>query len=117
NATKNPFAQFHKKLSISDVMESKRVADPLKLLDCSPLSDGAAVAILAPLETALKMNDTPIKILASAQASDTLRLAERDSLTGIKATQIAGANALRQAKVSLKDISVAEMHDCFTIAE
>jgi acetyl-CoA C-acetyltransferase len=117
NATKNPFAQFHKKLSISDVMESKRIADPLKLLDCSPLSDGAAVAVLAPLEIALKMNDTPIKILASAQASDTLRLAERSSLTGVKATQIAGATALRQAKVSLREINVAEMHDCFTIAE
>ena len=117
NATKNPFAQFHKRISVSDVMESKRVADPLKLLDCSPLSDGAAVLLLAPLETALKMNDTPIKILASAQASDTLRLAERSSLTGVRATQIAGANAFRQAKVTQKDIDVAEMHDCFTIAE
>lgn len=117
NATRNPFAQFHKKISVSDVMKSKRIADPLKLLDCSPLSDGAAVAVLAPLESALKMNDTPIKILASAQASDTLRLAERSSLTGVKATQMAGATALRQAKVSLREINVAEMHDCFTIAE
>jgi acetyl-CoA C-acetyltransferase len=117
NATKNPYAQFHKRLSISDVMESKPVADPLKLLDCSPLSDGAAVVVLAPLESALKMNDTPIKILASAQASDTLRLADRSSITGIKATQIAGAHAFRQAKLTPKDINVAEMHDCFTIAE
>jgi acetyl-CoA C-acetyltransferase len=98
-------------------MESKPVADPLKLLDCSPLSDGAAVVVLAPLESALKMNDTPIKILASAQASDTLRLADRSSITGIKATQIAGAHAFRQAKLTPKDINVAEMHDCFTIAE
>ena len=98
-------------------MESKMVADPLKLLDCSPLSDGAAAVMLAPLEKARKYNDTPIKILASAQASDTLRLADRDSLTEMKATKIAAEKAFKQAKVTAKDINVAEVHDCFTIAE
>lgn len=117
NATKNPYAQFNKKISIGDVLESRMVANPLKLLDCSPLSDGAAAVILAPLETAKKYNDTPIRILASAQASDTLMLSERDSLTEIKATKIAGDKAFEQAKVTRKDISVAELHDCFTIAE
>ncbi len=117
NAMKNKFAQFHKNLTIDEVMKSKVVSDPLKLLDCSPISDGAAAIVLAPLERARKFNDTPIKILASTQASDTLRLAERDSLSGIKATTIAADKAYRQAKVTPKDIDIAEVHDCFTIAE
>lgn len=117
NAMKNKFAQFHKNLTIEEVMKSKVVSDPLKLLDCSPISDGAAAIVLAPLERARKFNDTPIKILASTQASDTLRLAERDSLSGIKATTIAADKAYRQAKVTPKDIDIAEVHDCFTIAE
>ncbi len=117
NAYKNEFAQFRKRISVSEVMGSKMISDPIKLLDCSPISDGAAVVVLAPLETARKYNDTPIKIVASAQASDTLRLAERDSLTAIKATSIAAQSAYKQAKVAAKDIDVVEVHDCFTIAE
>ena len=117
NAYKNKYAQFHKKLSIEEVLKSKVVSDPLKLLDCSPISDGAAAVVLAPLEKAKKYNDTPIRILASAQASDTLRLAERDSLTGIKATSIAAEKAYRAAGITPKDVDVAEVHDCFTVAE
>src|SRR5208282_6078474 len=117
NAYLNKYAQFHKKLTIDEVLNSKMVSDPLKLFDCSPISDGAAALVLAPLEIAKKYNDTPIKILASEQASDTLRLAERDSLTGIKATQLAAQKAYKHAKVAAKDIKIAEVHDCFTIAE
>ncbi len=117
NACKNQFAQFKKRISIEEVMKSKMVSDPLKLLDCSPISDGAAVAVLAPLDKARKYNDTPIKILSSSQASDTLRLAERDSLTELKATKIASQLAYKHAKLEPKDIDVVEVHDCFTIAE
>ena len=117
NACKNEFAQFRKKITIDEVMKSKVVSDPLKLLDCSPISDGAAVVVLASMDKARQYHDTPIKIMASAQASDTLRLAERDSLTAIKATQIAADKAFRQAKLTPKDIDVVEVHDCFTIAE
>ncbi|MDE1858956.1 MAG: thiolase domain-containing protein [Candidatus Micrarchaeota archaeon] len=117
NAVKNQFAQFRKKITIDEVLNSKIVSDPLKLLDCSPISDGAAAVVLVPLEKARKFNDTPIKIVASAQATDTLRLAERDSITELKATKIAAAKAYEQAKVQPKDINVVEVHDCFTIAE
>ncbi len=117
NACKNEFAQYRRKITIDDVMGSKMVSDPLKLLDCSPISDGAAAVVLVPLEKSKKYNDTPIKIAASAQASDTLRLADRDSLTEIKATRIAAQNAYKQAGVSANDIDVVEVHDCFTIAE
>ncbi len=117
NAYKNRYAQFHKKISVQDVLDSKMVSDPLKLLDCSPISDGAAALVLAPLEVAKKYNDTPIRILASEQASDTLRLAERDSLSGIKATSIAAQKAYKHARITARDIDIAEVHDCFTIAE
>lgn len=117
NAYKNKYAQFHKRLTVQEVMNSKMVSDPLKLFDCSPISDGAAALVLAPLESARKYNDTPIRILASEQASDTLRLAERDSLSGIKATSIAAEKAYRHAKVAADGIDIAEVHDCFTIAE
>ncbi len=117
NASKNEYAQFRNRITIGDVMKSKVVADPLKLLDCSPVTDGAAVAILAPMEIARKYNDTPIKIAASAQASDSISLSERESLTRIKAAEIAGKKAYEQAKLTPKDIDVVEVHDCFTIAE
>jgi len=117
NAYKNKFAQFHNLISVDDVLNSKLVADPLKLLDCSPISDGAAVAILAPLEIAKKYNDAPVEIVASAQASDRVALHDRETLTSLKATQIAAREAYKQAKLEPKDIQVCEVHDCFTIAE
>lgn len=117
NAYKNKYAQFHKLVTVDDVMKSKMIADPLKVYDCSPISDGAAVVILAPLEKAKKYTDTPIKIIGSAQASDTLGLADRTSITGIKAAAIAAKKVFEQAKLEPKDIDVAEVHDCFTIAE
>ncbi|MGB9703300.1 MAG: thiolase domain-containing protein [Candidatus Micrarchaeales archaeon] len=117
NAYKNKFAQFHSLITVEDVLKSKLVADPLKLLDCSPITDGAAVVILAPLEIAKKYNDAPVEIVASAQASDRVALHDRESLTSLKATQIAAREAYRQAKLQPKDIEVAEVHDCFTIAE
>lgn len=117
NAIKNKYAQFHKEITIDEVLKSKIVSDPLKVLDCSPISDGAAVIVLAPLESAKKYNDTPIKIAASAQASDTLGLADRDSLTELKATRLAGRDAYATARLKPTDINVAEVHDCFTIAE
>ncbi len=117
NATKNKYAQFRKEVTISEVLNSKPVADPLKILDCSPISDGAAALILAPLEIARKYSDTPIKILASTQATDTLALSERESVTTLKATGIAAHNAFKEARLSPADIDLIEVHDCFTIAE
>jgi acetyl-CoA C-acetyltransferase len=117
NGYKNKYAQFHKLITVSEVLKSKVVADPLKVFDCSPITDGAAVVVLAPLEKAKKYTDTPIKIVGSAQASDSLGLSDRESLTEIKATKIAAKEAFRQAKLEPKDIDVVEVHDCFTIAE
>ncbi len=117
NAAKNEYAQFQKEISIQDVLDSKEVASPLKVLDCSPITDGAAVAILAPLEKAKKYADTPIEIIASSQASDTIALHDREDLTCLNATRVAAKKAFQQAGITPKQVQLAEVHDCFTIAE
>jgi acetyl-CoA C-acetyltransferase len=117
NASKNPYAHFQNLISVRDVMKSKRVASPLKLYDCSPITDGAAALILAPLEKARKYTDTPVEIVASSQASDTLALHHRKSLTTLNATVEASRKAYNMAGVKPNDIDVCEVHDCFTIAE
>jgi len=117
NAAKNKYAQYQKEITIEEVMKSKMVANPLKVFDCSPITDGAAAAILVPLEDAKKYTETPIEIVASTQASDRLALHSRESLTRLDATIVASKKAYEHAKVGPNDIDVVEVHDCFTIAE
>ena len=117
NASKNKYAHFGNPVTLEMVMKSKVIADPLKLFDCSPISDGAAAVVLAPLEMARQFTDTPIEIVASTQASDTLGLSSRKSLTELRATKVAAKKAFELAKMTPGDIDVCEVHDCFTIAE
>ncbi len=113
----NPIAQYQMEITHEKVMKSPMVADPLHVFDCSPLTDGAAAVILAPTEMAKKYCDTPVKILGSCQASDTLALHDRRDITTLDATVCAARNAFGQARVEPGQIDVAEVHDCFTIAE
>lgn len=117
NALLNEFAHFHKRITVSDVMKSGYIADPIKLLDASPITDGASAIVLASEKVAKKYSDTPIWIMGSGHATDTISLHDRDDLTTLKATVIAAKRAYEQAKIEPKDIGVAEVHDCFTIAE
>jgi acetyl-CoA C-acetyltransferase len=117
NAIHNPIAQYRKAITVSDVLESPLVADPLRILDCSPITDGAAIVILTSADIAKKYTDTPIYIKASAQASDTLSIYDRKDITTLSATVKAARDAYAQAKIKPKDIDVAEVHDCFTINE
>ncbi len=117
NGAMNPFAQYQREIKLEDVMNSSPVASPLKLLDCSPITDGAAAVVLASDDLARKLTDTPVWIKASAQASDTLALHDRKSLTSLRATVEASRKAFSQAGISPRDVNVAEVHDCFTIAE
>ncbi|KAA0012296.1 MAG: thiolase domain-containing protein [Thermoplasmata archaeon] len=117
NGSLNPKAQFKRRISVEDVLKSPMVADPLHLLDCSPISDGAAAAVLAPLEIAKKYTDKPIKISASIQATDTLSLHGRKRFDALPAAQHAAKLAYEKADIKPKDVDVAEVHDCFTIAE
>ena len=117
NGAKNPNAQFPFEVTLEKVMSSSKVSEPLKLLDCSPISDGAAAVIVASEEKAKEYCDNPVWIVGSGQASGTLTLADRPDICTLDATVNAAKMAYKQADVTAKDISCAEVHDCFTIAE
>jgi acetyl-CoA C-acetyltransferase len=118
NGTKNPYAQYQREVTLEQVINATTVADPLGLLDCSPISDGAATVVLCSLEKAKEFTDKPpVKIIGSGQGSDTLALHARRDITTLDATVHAAKMAYKQAKKSPKDMDFAEVHDCFTIAE
>ena len=117
NGTMNPKAQFRNEISIETVLNSVMVADPLHVFDCSPISDGGSAVVLAPADVAHKYTDTPIYVKASAQASSTLSLHDRDDIATLDATVAAAKRAYKMAKITSNDVDFAEVHDCFTIAE
>ena len=101
---------------LSDPKANPPIAWPMTLFDCSPVSDGGAVALLVAEEFAKDFTDNPLYLIGSGQASDGA-LPDRDSLSHIPAAQIAGQEAYEMAGISPKDVDFAEVHDCFTIAE
>ena len=117
NGANNPNAQFRGEISIDKVLSSTLVADPLRLLDCSPVSDGGAAVILCSMDTAKKFTKNPVRIKASAQASDTIALHSRKSFTTLNSVVSAAQKAYKIAGITPKDVNFAEVHDCFTIAE
>ncbi len=113
----NPKAHMQKEITLKQVMSSRAIAWPLKLYDCSLITDGASCLILTKPELARKFTDTPVHILGSGQASDAIGLYEREEFTTLKAAKLAAREAYRTAKIESRDVDVAEVHDCFTIAE
>ncbi|MHA1595661.1 MAG: thiolase domain-containing protein [Candidatus Baldrarchaeia archaeon] len=116
-AVNNEYAQFRREITVEDVLKSRPIAWPLKLLDCCPITDGSATAILAAEEVAKKLTDTPIWIAACEAAGGTANLSKRDSYVGLRAAVLAAQKAYKKAKVGPDQIDVANVHDCFTIAE
>ncbi len=112
HAMANPYAQYHKEFTLAQVNQSSLVADPLRLLDCSPITDGAAAVVLTS-----KMVKGKPKVLGFGQGQDSLDVAHRQSLVGLPATERAMKLALARSQVSIDQIEAAEVHDCFTIAE
>ncbi len=117
NGSKNPLAQFPFKVSVDAVLNSVLVADPLRILDCSPITDGAAAVILAPLEMAKRLKKPVVRIVGSGHATDTISLSSRRDMCWIESTHIAAQKALAMAGRKVGDIDFFEVHDCFTIAE
>ena len=117
NGSKNKYAQFPFKVTLEQVLNSSPVAEPLRLLHCSPVSDGAAALIVCEAEKAKEFvnEDDIIYIKASAQASDTIALHSRESITSLKAARVASEKAYKMANIEPKDVDVAEVHDCFAI--
>lgn len=109
-AIRNPYAQFRKEIPASTISKSPLVADPLRLLDCSPISDGAAAVILS------TKRESSVRIAASQLANESLSLADRESLTSFVSTRTAFASAMKEADWNNDDIDCIELHDCFSIA-
>lgn len=109
-AIKNPYAQFRKEIPATTISKSPLVADPLRLLDCSPITDGAAAVILS------TRKESNVRIAASQLANESLSLADRASLTSFVSTRTAFESAMKEARWNKNDIDGIELHDCFSIA-
>lgn len=113
----NPYAHMQKVIDLEKALTSFTVAYPLKLFDCSLITDGAAAVLIASEEKAKAISKKPVWIVGTGMATDTLRLSDRKSLTTISAAREAARIAYKMAGVGPSDIDVATVHDCFTIAE
>ena len=113
----NPKAHMQKEITLETALSSRYVASQLKLYDCSLITDGASCIILTKPELASKFTDQPVHIVGSGQASDTIGLYERKTLTSLTSAKIAAKTAFEMAEITPNDVDVAEVHDCFTIVE
>jgi acetyl-CoA C-acetyltransferase len=117
NGSMNPLAQFPFKITVEEVLNSVKIADPLRILDCSPITDGAAAAIICPVEMAKEMGKPVIKVIGTGHATDSIALSSRKDITWLEATYQAAKQAYAMANKKPEDIDFIEVHDCFTIAE
>jgi len=113
----NPLAQFPKEVTVEDVLKSLMISPPLQLLDCSGITDGAAGMVLVPAEEAKKYTDTPMYVIGSGQANIGNAVGNLASLTDWVPLKLAAEEAFRMSGITLKDVDIAELHDCFTISE
>ena len=115
NASQNPFAQLRFKITVEQVLNAMVVADPITLLDSSPMGDGAAAVMIASEEVARKLTDTPVRVAGVGLATDSVDLSTRLELDDLAAARLAAEKAYRMAGVEAGDIDVGEVHDAFTI--
>lgn len=111
NATLNKYAQYQKEITVDNVLNATPVAEPLGLLDCSPITDGAAAVILS------SDKKSEVKLIASEVSTSTLALHDRKDITALDATVKAAKKAYKSANIKPSNVDIAEVHDCFTIAE
>ena len=117
NGALNPNAHFQKRVTLDEALAAPRVADPLGLYDCCPVSDGAVALLLTSVELAPRFTDAPVYVDGIGASSDFLAVQERFDLTRFDATRRAAEAAFRSADTERGKISFVEAHDCFTIAE
>jgi acetyl-CoA C-acetyltransferase len=113
----NPKANYRKELSLEEILNSEVITSPLKKFDCCANADGASCIILARGDVAKGITKIPIWIIGLGAATDTMSMAGRESLTGLKCAQEAAKQAYKMAGIKPQDIDVAEVHDCFTVSE
>jgi acetyl-CoA C-acetyltransferase len=117
NGAKNPLAHMRKVITLEQALAGKPVAEPLTVYDCSLISDGAAAVIIVPAEHAARYTSRFARVRAVSQTSDYVALDNKTDITVFPSVKLAGEQAYAMAGISPKDIEVAELHDCFTIAE
>jgi acetyl-CoA C-acetyltransferase len=113
----NPKANYRKELSLEDILNSEVITSPLKKFDCCANADGSSCIILARGDVAKSITQKPIWVIGLGAATDTMTMAGRESLTGLRCAQEAAKQAYKMAGIKPQDIDVAEVHDCFTISE
>jgi len=117
NGMMNPRAQYRSEITIEQVLGSVKVADPLNILDCSPITDGAAAVIVVPADRVGEFKKRGAKIIGTGHATDSIALHGRDDMTTLAAVSASAEQAYKMAGKDPKDIDFAEVHDCFSIAE
>jgi acetyl-CoA C-acetyltransferase len=117
NGAKNPLAHMRKIITLEQALAGKPIAEPLTVYDCSLISDGAAAVVIVPLEQAARYGARCAKVLAVVQTSDHVALDRKNDITVFPAVKAAGEKAYKMAGLGPKQIDLAELHDCFTIAE
>lgn len=115
NALTNPNALFHKRITVQDVRASRVVSDPIRLLDCSPICDGAAAVVLAATDAARHYTDTPVQILASSVATDRFRMVDRADPLMLRAARLSAQKAFDAVGLRPEQVSLFEVHDAFSI--
>jgi len=113
----DPLAHLQKEVSLDKVLSSFMVAYPLKLFDCSLITDGSAAVVLAEEKKAREITSRPVWIVGLGLATDTMAIGHRKTLTSLQATHVAAKKAYDMAGIGPADVDVATVHDCFTIAE
>ncbi|MFB6132806.1 MAG: thiolase domain-containing protein [Halanaeroarchaeum sp.] len=118
NAVDNEYAQFQYEIDVEEALDSPPVAEPVHLYDACPVTDGAAATVLVSEEYADENDlDAPVRVTGTGQGSDKLALQDRSTMAGTPAANDATAEAYEDAGVDASVVDVAEVHDCFTIAE
>jgi acetyl-CoA C-acetyltransferase len=115
NAVNNPYAMFPFPVSAEDFKKAKMIADPVNLLDSSPVCDGSAAVVLCPTDIARRFSEHPVRIRASAIATDSIALHDRRDLLGLEGAALSATKAYSQAGLGPQDIDLFEVHDAFTI--
>jgi acetyl-CoA C-acetyltransferase/acetyl-CoA acyltransferase len=116
NAAKNPRAQFPDEIDVETVLESPPVAPPLKLYDCAPVGDGAAVALVTTAEVADDLGVPWVAVGGTGAAANNIAVAERN-MTEIEGAAVAAESAYEEAGLGPEDVDIAEVHDAFTVSE
>jgi acetyl-CoA C-acetyltransferase len=118
NGARNPLAHMRKTITLEQALAGKLVAEPLTVYDCSLISDGAAAVVIVPVSHAPRYRSSKFaRVLAAVQSSDTVPLDSKPDITTFSAVTRAAKQAYAQAGIGPRDVHLAEVHDCFTIAE